>query len=606
MKFPVQNIYFLLILLITPAFFVPLSNPQTLSAHENFMGVDEIKPGMKGYGKTVFSGDDIEIFSVEVLGVLKNWETKSDLILVKMTGSPLEETGVIAGMSGSPVYINNRLIGAVAYGWSFSKEAIAGVSPINEMKNTLLNLPEENNSKLFPFPEWELPLPPENNSEITPQTSLFPTREETPNHQAKEIKITPILSPLAMSGFPGKAMEDMKPFFSSYGLYPLQGGSCASPSVQKPMKLVPGASVAAVLVRGDLNAAVVGTVTYAEGDNIIAFGHPFLHAGTTNIPMATAYVYAILSSQSNSVKMASPVEILGQINQDRRSGIAGTIGKFSRMIPCHIEVDGARNVEYNFEVVDSKLLTPVLVLMAAQGAVAATEKKLGERCVGIRLLAKIDGCEKPLVLQNIYYEYNQTWFSLDTIAQRFAMVLNNQFQEVAVNEIDMKINITDSRQTASIDALQIKKQYAQPGDELSVNVLLKPYTGNDICETIKIKVPEDALPGNLLEITACDAKFSQSLDMGRSAGKHLPVNFEQLLDYASDMEKNNNLIVRILLSKNGLTYKGEGLPSLPPSIFSVLTHTGQSGIGPLMGEIITKVPTKYVLNGRQSIQILVK
>ncbi|MCF6147844.1 MAG: hypothetical protein E3K37_04205 [Candidatus Kuenenia sp.] len=570
------------------------------------MDIDEIKPGMKGYGKTVFSGDDIEIFSVEVLGVLKNWETKGDLILVKMTGSPLEETGIIAGMSGSPVYINNRLIGAVAYGWSFSKEAIAGVSPINEMKKTLLNIPEENSSNFPPSIDWELPLLHENNGELIPQTPLFQPHDETLNHQANEIKITPILSPLVVSGFSGKALEEMKSFFSSYGLYPLQGGGYALPSTQYSTKLVPGASVAAVLIRGDLNAAVVGTVTYVEGNNILAFGHPFLHAGATDIPMATAYVYAILSSQSNSVKMASPVEILGQINQDRRSGIAGTIGKFSRMIPCRIEVNGAQNAKYNFEVADSKLLTPVLVVMAAQGAVAATEKKLGERCVDIELSAMINGYDKPLVLNNIYYEYNQTWFSIDNIAQRFAMILNNQFQEITVNEIGLKINILDSRKTASIDAIRVRKKHVQPGEVLPVDVLLKPYAGNEICKTIQVKIPEDVIPGNLLEVTACDAKFSQSLDRGRAAGKHLPVNFDQLLDYVGDMEKNNNLIVRVLLSKNGLTYKGEGLPSLPPSILSIMSHAGQSGIGPLLGEIITKVPTNYILNGKQSIQILVK
>lgn len=600
------NRYFLFVFLAASAFFASLSNPQSLLAQENFMGIDEIKPGMKGFGKTVFSGDNIENFNVEVLGVLKNWETKADLILIKMTGGPLEETGIIAGMSGSPVYIDNRLIGAVAYGWSFSKEAIAGVSPINEMKRTLFNLPEENGSKLFPSPEWELPLPPANTGEIIPQTSLPKMQDEAINPLEHGIKITPILSPLVVSGFSCKALEAMNPFFSAYNLYPLQGGSYAATSATYSTRLVPGASVAAVLIKGDLNAAVVGTVTYVEGDQVLAFGHPFLHAGTTNIPMATAHVFAILSSHSNSVKMASPVEIIGQINQDRRSGVAGTIGTFSRMIPCRIEVDGTQSIEYSFEIVDNKLLTPVLVLMAAQGAVAATEKKLGERCVDIQLFAKIDGYEKPLILKNSYYEFNQTWFSIDEIAQRFAMVINNQFQEITVQEIALKINIMNSRQTASIEAIQARNNYVRPGDELSVDVLLKPYTGSDIYKTIQIKIPEDVLPGDLLEITACDAKFSKSLDMARAAGRHLPVNFEQLLDDVCDMERNNNLIVRVLLSKNGLTYKGEGLPSLPQSIFSIMNNVGQSGVGPLMGEIITKVPTKYVLNGKQSIHVLVK
>ena len=187
--------------------------------------------------------------------------------------------------------------------------------------------------------------------------------------------------------------------------------------------------MAAILVKGDLSAAVVGTVTYVEGDNVLAFGHPFLQTGTADLPMASAYVYAILTSQSNSVKMASPREIVGRIHQDRRSGIAGTFGESSRMVPCRIEVEGSQNLVYDFEIIDNKLLTPSLVLMAAQSAVLSTERRLGEKSVNIKLSALIDGYEKPFVVENVFYELDPSWFPLNHIVQPFAMILNNQFQK---------------------------------------------------------------------------------------------------------------------------------------------------------------------------------
>ena len=578
------------------------------------MDVDEITPGMKGYGKTVFIGDRIEIFNVEVLGILKNWEAKSNMVLIRMSGGPLENSGIIAGMSGSPVYINNRLIGAVAYGWSFAKEAVAGVTPINEMKNTLLNIQAQQKDISLTSNDWELPSPSENEQELTSQTTPLIPQEAT-NPELNNAKLTPILSPLIVSGIDGRTLQKMQPLFNNYGLYPLQGGNYVLPAnpisegnkiTSENTKLVPGASVAAILIKGDLSAAVVGTVTYTDGDNVLAFGHPFLQTGNTDLPMASAYVYTILSSLSNSIKMASPLEIVGRINQDRRAGIAGTHGESSKMVPCQIEVEGTQKLKYKFEIIDNKLLTPSLVLMAAHSAVLSTEKMLGEKSVSIKLSAQIEGYEKPVVIENIFYELDQSWFPLNHIIQPFAMIMNNQFQKVHIKQIDLKIKVSDSRQTAYIEAIKVNKKQVKPGDALQVDVRLKPFTGECFYQTVTMQIPEDILPGSMLNVTACDAMYGQALNMGRSAGKYLPTNFEQLLHYVENMERNNSLMVRILLHKKGVTYKGEGFPSLPTSILSIMSYSNQSGIGPLFDEVITRIPTSYVLTGNQSIPISVK
>jgi len=595
-------------------FSVFISSSKTLLlATENIMNIDEIVPGMKGYGKTVFAGDRVEMFNVEVLGILRNWEAKSNMILIRMSGDPLEKSGIIAGMSGSPVYIDNRLIGAVAYGWSFAKEAIAGVTPINEMKSTLLNIPIQEKDISLASIDWELPSFPQNEPEPGSQvTSLM--SQELIQGSSSNMKLTPILAPLVVSGVNGEVLQKMQPLFNTYGLYPVQGGSYVSvnslsgkgDSISEKAKLVPGASVAAILVKGDLSAAVVGTVTYVEGENVLAFGHPFLQTGTADLPMASAYVYAILTSQSNSVKMASPREILGRIHQDRRAGIAGILGESSRMVPCRIEVEGSQNLAYDFEIIDNKLLTPSLVLMAAQSAVLSTERRLGEKSVNIKLSALIDGYEKPVVIENVFYELDPSWFPLNHIVQPFTMILNNQFQKVRVNRIDLKIKVLDARKTAYIEAIKVNKKQVEPGGTLQVDVRIKPFMGESFYQTVMMQIPEDTLPGSALNVTACDATYGQALNMGRSAGKFLPTNFEQLLHYIENMERNNTLMVRVLLPKKGVTYKGEGFPSLPTSILSIMSVSNQSGIGPLFDEVISRVPTSYVLNGNQSIPVSVK
>lgn len=569
------------------------------------MDVDEIVPGMKGYGKTVFNGTQIETFQVEVLGVLKNWDVKSNMILIRMSGGPLEQSGIISGMSGSPVYIDNRLIGAVAYGWNFAKEPIAGVTPILEMKNSLLNVPPPEKEASPTSIDWEIPPAQQNSMELRPQDS-FLQPQVTEDRSLNNIKLTPIMSPMFVSGIDSDVLQNLQPLFTGHGLYPIQGGSAISSASAGTARLAPGASMAAILIRGDFNAAVVGTVTYTENGHVMGFGHPFLHTGSTDLPLASAYVYAILSSQSNSIKMASPLEVIGRITQDRKSGVAGVLGESSRMTPCHVEVEGSQKLNYDFEIVNNKQLTPSLLLMVMQSAVLSTERKSGEKSVRITLSVHIDGYDKPVVIENIFYDMDQSWLSINHIIQAFAMITNNQFQKVGLKQIDVKIKILDSRQTAYIEAIRVDKKSVKPGDTLQVDVQLKPFTGESMYQTASILIPEDVPPGSILSVTACDSTYGQSLNMSRAAGKHLPTNFEQLLRYVENMERNNRLQVRVLLPKKGLTYKGEGFPSLPPSMQSIMSVSNQSGIGPLFDEEIVRVPTRYVIMGNQSVSVVVK
>ncbi|MFN3467658.1 MAG: SpoIVB peptidase S55 domain-containing protein, partial [Candidatus Brocadiales bacterium] len=340
-------------------------------AADVFLNVDELRPGMKGYGKTVFFGDRILVFDVEILGVLKNWETKNDMILVKLSGGPLEKTGVISGMSGSPVYVEDKVIGAVSYGWGFAKEAIAGVTPIKEMLKVLEAGEAGARRELGAAPDkdaplgtWESPLEPQEIHQGQMKETLASTLGGPQPKADVTLKMVPIKTPLVVSGFDQRVLKEMSEGLEKYGLFPVQGGGGSAPGgadtamglplaeggqalnqdgsgqVLETGKMVPGAAIATILAIGDINASAVGTLTYRSGDNFLAFGHPFIQAGKTDIPMAGAHVHAVIPIQSTSLKLASPTRILGKIFQDSKSALAGTLGRFSTMIPCTIKVVG--------------------------------------------------------------------------------------------------------------------------------------------------------------------------------------------------------------------------------------------------------------------------
>ncbi|KKL17186.1 hypothetical protein LCGC14_2488090, partial [marine sediment metagenome] len=269
------------------------------------------------------------------------------------------------------------------------------------------------------------------------------------------INLVPIRTPLMVSGFDNRSLKRMNSLFSKLGWFPSQSSRDRVNASTNLSGFVPGASVAAEIIRGDLNASAIGTVTYREGNNILAFGHPLIQTGTTDLPMATAYVYTILASQSGSVKMAVPEEIIGRITQDRRSALAGKIGEYSQMIPCQVDIKGSLNVKYNFDIIHNKLLTPNLVQMAVESALLATEKSIGEKLVNLKLDINIAGREEPVTVENVYYESGLSWFPIYNITQPITTLLNNKFQPVRIKSIKLVADILEAKNIASIENVRV-------------------------------------------------------------------------------------------------------------------------------------------------------
>lgn len=575
------------------------------------MDTDEIKPGMKGYGRTVFSGKQIESFDIEVLGVLKNWEAGNDMVLIMMAGGPLAKTGIIAGMSGSPVYIDNKLIGAVSHGWSYSKDPIAGVTPIRAMMDVLeIDSRNRNGIPAGKDNTWSTSLNTQDSNIVSKLKSYGLLSkdemiENTNSQQPFMLDLVPIKTPLIVSGFDYKSLNRINPLFGKIGAFSLHSSSGSSSAPVDLHGFIPGSAVAVEIIRGDLSASAIGTVTYRDGNDILAFGHPIIQIGNTDLPMATAEVHTILASLATSSKMASPGKIIGRITQDRRSAIAGKIGEYTQMIPCRTEIQGSLNVTYNFEVVRDRILTPLLVQMAVENALLATEKTVGDKSMSIKLDIGIAGRKDPVRIENEFFDSGPSWFPIYNVIEPITMLLNNEFKTAEIESIKLVVNISEQNNIAFIDNIRVNNKWVSPGDEVLVDVRLKPYTRDYASIPVKIKIPDDVAPGSSIQIIVCDAMNSKMLEITSAPGRFLPSSFEQLIDRFEDGEHNNNLIVKIRLNKKGLTYMGENFPSLPNSFLSIMSLSNQSGVTPLRSEMVKRIPTEWLINGKQTINLFV-
>ncbi len=552
---------------------------------DEIMDINQLEPGMKGYGKTVFSGTRIETFNVEILGVLNNYNAKNDLILVKCSSPVVDKAGIISGMSGSPIYINGKIIGALSYAWPFAKEPIAGVTPIAEMLK-ILDIDTQSSKHAI---KTSAPLAVKSNAA----------------ERYGQARFMPIKTPLMVSGFDSRVLDIMGSELDTLGMTPIQSGG-NNGTILREEDLVPGSAVAAQLVRGDISATAVGTVSYRKGKQILAFGHPFMQMGELDIPMSGAYVHTTLPSLSLSAKMASPTNVLGRISQDRKTAIAGIIGEYSNMIPCHVEIKSYIDSSYDFEIIHNSLFTANLCQMAFLNSILSTEKQSGEIFVKMVLKIFITGLKEPIKLKDLFFGVNTGWLSVSEIIQPINILLNNKFRAVNIEKIEFTAKIENEPKAAQIDNISVNKSVVPPGGDVTVNVKLRPYRGKLQQKSVKLKIPHYAKPGSKIVITACASNQNMTINMARSPGKYRPANFEQLVDLLNESEPNNELVVRAMLPKKGVSYKGEQFAALPPSLLTVMAWPTYSGTTLLATEDAHRIKTEWALTGGQSIFISVK
>lgn len=590
------------------------------SRNARFMTVDELRPGMKGVGRTVFEGTAIQEFQAEIMGVLKNVQPKQDLILARLSGGPLEKTGVIQGMSGSPVYIDGRLIGAVAYSFPFAKDPIAGIQPIGQMLDILD--PRGVGAPRASTVSAEQIVPAQ-----TPAAFVFrlldkvrngATIQEALSYPAAPIPVTGgslahIQTPLAISGMTPAAMQQFAPFFNTYGFSPVQSGASggASRLPSSPSKrLEPGSAVSAQLVSGDLDISANGTVTYVDGDKVYAFGHPFLSAGPLDLPMTNAYIISSLAKLDSSSKIAVPVDVVGAFRQDRATGILGSMAEKASPIPLTITIKaGGATTPYKLEVVNDRYLTPLLTALSVMNAITATERSLGEITMSVTGKLQLKNSE-PVNIANISSGDGNgpTMAAMAAIAP-LQYLLASGFDGNLIEKMDLEVVTIDRKTSATLEQISVDRNEARPGDKVTLSARLRGTNGETFVEQYPLTIPA-GLPAGRIQILVGDGSSITASELRRGA-TGAPPGLAAAVRELNKLRKNDRLYVKIVSNEPGVVISGEEYPSLPPSMIALLDTNRAStrSVAALANSTVGEYElpqSKYVLQGQRSLTLTVK
>ncbi len=539
-----------------------------LCAQTAFFPLKDVKPGMHGIGKTVFSGDRIEDFQVEVLGVLDNVGPKQNLILAKLSGGPLEHTGVMQGMSGSPVYFDGKLAGAVALAFTYEKDPIAGIRPIEEM--------------VAPAPERDRPARRVAALGDRDLLHLFPQPQPA---MAGEARLVDIATPIAFGGFAHGTLEAFAPQLRSLGLDPIQGAvssGSAPPGLGNPANLKPGSMISVQLMSGDMSAGADGTVTYIDGNRIYAFGHRLLDIGTTALPFARSEVVALLPALNTSSKLSTSKEWMGTINQDRDTAISGELGKLPDLTPISISVlrNGRPIDSYQMRMVNDPLLSPLLIQMAVSSAIDATERTVGAS--SIRLSGEIDfsGAPAPIRISNIY-SADSGAASQASIAAAVpaAYVMQSGFHALSLKSVTLSIETFDEKKELTIDGVTVSRQKAKPGDDIRLYVSLVGDNGSETVKQVDYRVPTGAEPGTLF-FTVADSTTTNLTDF-RQVLSATPRAPDRVIATVNDLHPNTKAYVRVWRATPAYQLEGADLPDPPASAALILAgaQATLAGIG---------------------------
>ena len=578
---------------------------QTVQTSQPTISVDQIHPGMQGVAYTVFQGVKPEPMDLEVLGVLRNVNgPKGDVILIRLHGPKVEYTGVVAGMSGSPVYIDRKLAGALAFRiGEFSKEPIAGVTPIADMLeiNALDKSPAEEASAAKPVVETSAG----KTSAPGDSTALPGSTPDLANY------LKPIETPLVFNGFSEEAVRAFAPQFASAGIVPVMGAGSVSEEKQ-PEPLEPGSAVSAVLVRGDMDIAATCTVTYIDPQRLLTCGHPLLQFGSVDIAMNKAQVLATLPSPLNAFKIVNTTERAGTFVQDRHTGVLGVFGKEPDMIPVTLAIHGGGSTkEFHYEVLNNPRLSPVAIMATVFNALKGVNQ-YGEE-ITYRLNGSIDVKGFPVVgLRNMFTPAENGQPAAMAVAlslgERFGRIYDNPYNAPAVNSVKLDFDLVRERRWARLESARTDVTEARPGDQIIVETVLAPYRGERVVRQIPVKIPTSASKGNL-RILVSDGETLDRVNRTNPA-------FGRKLDLASTIallnkeHANNRLYVSLLEADPEARVADKVMPTLPISIMNVMDGmrgnqemivSGESNVDE------TATPSlDYVVSGAQLLTVTVK
>ena len=555
------------------------------------MPVDEIRAGMTGIGRTVFEGSELQEFRVHILGVLRNVQgPKRDLILARLEGGPLASTGVAQGMSGSPVYIDGRLIGAVSYSiGTFAKEPIAGITPIAEMKEAT-EMPRSRPARRV---QVELPVTRSTLSAALTATygRLTPFANRPADVQALGMPaatgaqlgamLRPISTPLLMAGFEPEVADVLAGGFRESGFTPIITGSQSADTPAPSGPLREGDAIGVTLIGGDLEMGATGTVTHIDGNRVYAFGHPLYNLGPAEFPLTRAHVYTMLPSLMTSFKISSIGETIGTLQQDRATAIAGTLGKGPALVPMTITLHSEREAgaapitrTVTLRLVRDQLFTPLLAYVAMFNTLGAYERQYGAATIEVSSRARLTG-HGDLTLEDVYAADNPILGAATAVAAPLSMVLGNNISEVTLEGLEVDVTATETPKTRTIERVWLDDIRPRAGRTVQLKVLTRSYRGDEQISTVPLDIPANA-PSELT-VLVTDGRQLNAIEQRELRGALQPQTIAQLVRVLNDTRRNNRIYVRLLTGRAGAVVNGEAMTALPPSVLAVLEADRNGG-----------------------------
>lgn len=565
------------------------------AASPPILDVSGIHPGQKGYGLCDFGGGGgVKRFGVEILGVMREYAPKQDLILARLTGNNLEKSGVIAGMSGSPVYVDDKLIGAVAYGWPFSEEAIAGITPIASMLD-IRHVPAN------PPVPIGAPTPAGEHAQAESLVSTFSGGDFVGAFRALVARAfpdsagasgwSPLAVPLSLAPFSaadslfsdafrragflpspsGATLPAGSPSASSAAFPAAVAGSSAAVPREVVPPLQPGSSVATILISGDMTMAATGTVTWVDGGNVLAFGHPFLSMGPVEMPMADSEVIGVLPSMYRSFKFASTGKVLGSISQDRSTGILGSFGGSAAMVPVSVSIasESAPTQTYQFQVVRNSMLTPILAAMAIDTTLSTLEKSTGERTLVWKSSIATPG--RTVHYDSVFSGLNAKDQAVSAMALLTNYLMANEFHDLAIDGINVAIQHSDDLKSARITEVEPEKERVRPGETVKVRVGLQDFRGTARHLVLSLPIPPGEPPGPLTVFVG-DGLSATAFDLSLFPAD--PRSLDQVLDFLDRMRPANSVNLLAYRNGPGAVVAGRELAALPPTVFAMFAGSG--------------------------------
>lgn len=538
------------------------------------MPVSEIQRGQKCSGRTVFEGSKIDDFDCEILGVLPGaWGPGDDVIIARLVGPTAQRYGVIAGMSGSPIFVDGKLIGALSLSMgTFQKEAIAGITPIAAMQRVRQST------------GWP----------------VRPSKAASPNEPAPRFagyELQPILTPLVVSGISPEAMPLAKSLLEPHGFMVTAGAGGAMTAAPVPGAadtIQPGSALAGLLVTGDVNIAGTGTVTWRDRDTVLAFGHSFLMYGGVEMPMATSEIITTVASSAISYKLGAPKQVVGSVFRDNRTAIAGRFGAEAKMIPVKVTLpEGTQPREIRFQVFRNRVLSAPMMTVGVMNGLVSNAAYDAEGTLKLDGRVKVAG-HPEIALSRTYFDPGASGGSIPYMAAEINGMLQrlfeNELSDVVIEQVELSLGVDKARRETRIDAAWAERASVKAGETVAVRVRMRPWRGAMQLREALVKIPEGTPPGSVT-ITVADAKVMDAKDRVAPGSSTRADDVDAIIASFNQRRDEDSLYVRLSRNTPGAIVRGVSLPALPPTSLAVVRGADKSagGAEPLQETVVDEV-----------------